>query len=66
MKWQFLIFRQLIILICFNMLLSACVSNKKYNEAVDQLKSENQQFTQQNYILEGMQKTYEQSLVILY
>ena len=52
-------FRQLIILICCNMLLSACVSGKKYKDSVarnDQLKIQNQQLTEQNQSLEGQLK----------
>jgi len=51
MKAKFFFHWQLIILICSYMLLSACVSSKKYKDAQasnDQLKLQNQQLTQQN------------------
>jgi len=53
---HFITVRQLIILMCFNMLLSACVSSKKYKDAVavsDQLKIQNQQLSQQNQSLDA-------------
>ena len=56
MRTHFITVRQLIILICFNMLLSACVSSKKYNDSVavsDQLKLQNQQLSRQNNDLTG-------------
>jgi chemotaxis protein MotB len=48
---------QLIILICSYMMLSACVSSKKYKDAVavgDQMKIQNQQLTENNKNLESM------------
>jgi len=56
MKGKLFIYSQFIILICSYMLLSACVSSKKYKDSVarnDQLTAQNKQLTQQNHELDS-------------